>query len=401
MRRERGQVLLIVVILILALAGFAAVILGSIASSDVTDSSLQGAAVEAQFAAETGIERALKQWATGSACTAAGLGAAGVAVVAGRSFTTTVMATTDFDGVNLPTSQCRVEVVGTVTGPTATVSRTLQAILDKNLLAAANPAFDWLPLSAPIAPTGWAGGAGRWDSTGGPDPYLPLPAGQSPPACSYSAYAVKANNGAPNDAWNWGYFPLNPRFTVSSGQTITVRFNYRLLRIGNSTNNSCATRPALPPVPPGAPSTNNCNGVAPGNDGQFCFHLRDTAGAIYNSTIFQVGMANPGAPINATTVGTNPPGCLAPTTQQVPVPYGNCRTRYQRGTPTAKQAVTITIPAGAPATRTMAYFVWQIYLRSAGNAREAWIDNIELINNTGLQAARVRSWRDCAVLACP
>jgi len=390
---QRGVVLLITVVLVIALAAFAATMIGSSASSDITDSSLQGYAVEAQFAAETGIERALKQWATGSACTAAGLAAANITVVAGRTFTTTVRGTTDFDAVNLPSSQCRIQVVGTVTG--TSVTRTLQAILERNLLAASNPAFDGLPLVGPFVPTGWGGGAGRWDSTGGPDP-SPPPPNASPPNCSYSAYAVKAQNAV--DGWNFGQFALNPQFTVSSGQTITVRFNYRLLRIGSAANNTCATNPAVPALAP--PAARTCAGAAASNDGQFCFGLRDTLGNVYNSTQANVVMASV-APINATTVGTNPPGCLAPTTQQVPVSYGTCTNLYQQGTTTAKQALTITIPAGAPATRTMQLVSWQIYLRASGNAREAWIDNIEFINSTGMKVARSQQWRDCAVQACP
>jgi hypothetical protein len=367
--------------------------IGSIAGSDVTDSSLQGYTVEAQFAAETGIERALKQWATGSACTAAALGAANITVVAGRTFTTTVRGTTDFNAVNLPASQCRIQVVGTVAG--TNVTRTLQAILDRNLLAASNPAFDGLPLVGPFVPTGWTGGAGRWDATGGPDP-SPPPPNLSPPNCSYSAYAVKAQNG--NDGWNYGQFILNPQFTVSSGQTITVLFNYRLLRIANASDQTCATFPAVPATAPPAGTT--CPGAVGNRDGQFCFGLRDTAGTVYNSTVWEVNMANPGAPITSTDIGTAP-NCRAPTTQQVPAAYGTCGNLYQQGTPTAKQALTITIPAGAPATRTMQLVSWQIYLRSAGNAREAWIDNIEFINSTGLKVARPQQWRDCAVQSCP
>lgn len=393
-RTQRGVVLLITVVLVIALAVFAATMLGSSASSDITDSALQGYAVEAQFAAETGIERALKQWATGAACTAAGLGAANIAIVAGRTFTTTVRGTTDFDGVNLPASQCRIQVVGTVTG--TNVTRTLQAILDRNLLAASNPTFDRLPLVAPFNPTGWAGSA-RWDVTGGPDPSPPPPA-LSPPNCSYAAYAVKARNGGGNDAWNYGQFTLNPQFTVSSGQVITVLFNYRLLRIGNAGNNTCATAPAMPALAP--PAARTCAGAGGGNDGDFCFGLRDTAGNVYNSTVLEVNMTDPGAPINATTAGTTP-NCLAPTTQQVPASYGTCGNLYQQGTPTAKAALTITIPAGAPATRTMQIASWQIYLRQQGNSREAWIDNIEFVNATGMRVARPQYWRDCAVQACP
>jgi hypothetical protein len=387
------MVLLITVVLVIALAAFAATMIGSSASSDITDSSLQGYSVEAQFAAETGIERALKQWASGSACTAAALGAANITVVAGRTFTTTVAVTTDFDGVNLPASQCRIQVVGTVTG--TGVTRTLQAILERNLLAASNPTFDRLPLAAPFNPTGWTGGAGRWDATGGPDP-SPPPPNLSPPNCSYSAYAVKADNGV--DGWNFGQFTLNPQFTVSSGQTITVRFNYRLLRIANAANNTCATNPAVPALAP--PAARTCAGDGGTQEAAFCFGLRDTAGNVYNSTVLEANWATPGAPISGTTVGTTP-NCLAPTTQQVPAAYGTCGNLYQQGTPTAKATLTITIPAGAPATRTMQLVSWQIYLRVAGRAREAWIDNIEFINATGMNVARPQYWRDCAVQACP
>jgi hypothetical protein len=64
--------------------------------------------------------------------------------------------------------------------------------------------------------------------------------------------------------------------------------------------------------------------------------------------------------------------------------------------------VTIAIPGAA----TITGLDFNIYLRAGTSAasrraREAWLDNIELISNEGKLIARTAEWRDCAVTTCP
>ena len=74
--RERGAALLIAALLVLTVAIFAAVVGASLSTSDVADSSAQGSSVEALYAAESGLERAIKQFTTGSLCGAAAISGA-------------------------------------------------------------------------------------------------------------------------------------------------------------------------------------------------------------------------------------------------------------------------------------------------------------------------------------
>jgi hypothetical protein len=386
---QRGATLLIAVMLVFAVAVFGVIVTGSMSSSDVTDTAHQGASVEALYAAETGMERALKQYTSGvvtsAACT--GLGGTDIPVAPGRTFTTT-NSTKGFSGADLPQSQCRVQVIGTVAGTNA--SRRLQAILDRNLLAGANPGFN-NPLSTG-QPTGWSVSpapppASRWDFNGGPE------AAVQPPIvtrCTRAAYAVKARSGGGSAAASAsGTVGLAPNLAITPGQIITMRFNYRVILIGNSGANTCTSNTGV--VPPG--------GAA--NFAQFWFNVTDSAANTYTSTVLAVGQTDPGAPLNTRTV--TGPGCV-PTTQQVnaATDYPTCASFYAAGTPTVKGQVTLTVGAGSTGLITTAtYFIYMRHAGAAPNAREGWIDNIEFINSTGTRIARTAEWRDCDVTACP
>jgi hypothetical protein len=371
-RRERGAALLIAVLIIFSIAVFGAIITSSMSASDITDTAAQGAAIEAHFAAETGIERALKQLASGAAACGA-LGSGGpIGVVSGRTFTTTDF-TTGFDGTALPPGQCRVQVVGTVTG--TNVSRTLQAVLDRNLLAGRNPGFND-PAGTGL-PSSWT--ATAWDYTGGADP-----AASAPTNCTRAAYAVKARDNTVGS--NAGSVTINPPFQVTGATTLTVRFNYRVVRIGNASNTiatACNT----------APSGTACAGGAAG-DAQFCFNL---AGGPATWATLTVPMDTTSAALSATTITA----ACTPTTVLTPGAYASCDDFYQGGSPT-KGTVTIAIPGAA----TITGLDFNIYLRAGTSAasrraREAWLDNIELISNEGKLIARTAEWRDCAVTTCP
>src|SRR5438874_1335959 len=138
---QHGVALLIAVMLILAVAAFGAIMAGSIAASDVTDSSYQGASIEALYAADTGLERAMKRFETGTACASLGAAAMDVNLTTGRTFTLAAGLSTAFDGTTaLQTSQCRVQSTGAVSGTSAT--RKLHAIVDRNMLVRRNASFD-------------------------------------------------------------------------------------------------------------------------------------------------------------------------------------------------------------------------------------------------------------------
>ncbi len=107
---------------------------------------------------------------------------------------------------------------------------------------------------------------------------------------------------------------------------------------------------------------------------------------------------SPTAPLSTRTVVG---AACTPTTQQAnaATDYGTCAGFYGAGTTTSKAQSTVAIAAASTGfIKQLEYF---INLRSNGNAREAWIDNIELINSTGAGVARTAEWRDCSVSTCP
>lgn len=357
MSRQRGIALLLVVLLILALATAGAIVAGAMSASEVTDARYQGASVAAGFAADTGLERALKQFATGSAACGA-LGGGPFTVTTGVTFTTTAAGATSFDGVTpLPDSQCRVQVSAAVAGTNA--ARIVQGILDRNLLGGESPGFN-----DPVGGAGQWATTGRWDTTGGPDPI-----GNAPPNCNRAMYVVKPRNAAGLVSSGTATIPVVPAATGTSG-SVTVRFNYRVTEVTSVNNNGCATDTGVAACP-GATG-----------DAQICF--------AFNGGAFTTFAA--AATVGAIGPAVTPPACT-PTTVSNPGAYATCASRYQQGTPTAKGQVLV------PAPGTINSIQVKIYLRAAGNAREAWVDNIELINDTGIGIARVQ-WRDCSVMGC-
>jgi len=392
LRAQQGVSLLIPVLLIIAIAVFGAVVLGNISARDVTDSAGQGDSVQALYSAESGIARALKQFSTGTAACGAGLSAANIAVGPGTTFTTSAGLTTDFTGVagTLPNSQCRVQVVGGVTG-TAN-QRKLQAILDRNLLAGTNPGVNY-PTGAGLAATSWTATAsngttwGAFDYTGGPEPVA-----AAPTACSRALYAVKADNGAANFGSSLGTATVTPNFTVTGGQTITVRFNYRAVLLSISGSGACDIQDGFVPNPGSA------------NDVQIFFAVLDSGGTY--SCSGGSGNCAPIVPLafniaagNTVAASVTTGNSCRPSTVQFPARYANCSSFYQAGTPTNKGQSTITVQGGGP--RTIPTFYAGVYLQASGTAREVWVDNIELIANSGLGVARTAEWRDCAISACP
>ncbi|MGQ0651582.1 MAG: hypothetical protein ACT4P4_04810 [Betaproteobacteria bacterium] len=386
---QRGVALLITVLLIIAVAGFGALVAGSISSSDITASSRQGDAVEALYAAETGLERALKRFNDGTAC--ASLGEGPVNVTAGRTFTVTAF-TTGFSSASLTSTQCRVQSVGSVSS--SGVTRTVQVIMDKSLVGgpAVNAGFN-NPPNTSGTPSGWTGAV--FDYTGGPDART----GTGVPNCTRSAYTVKADTGgsAANGSTAGN---LNPNFTVPAGTVITVTFDYRVVRIRKGDN---ACTPTTGTDCTSVTTKDTTNSPAPGGsqgDAQICFSITDTASVTSWSKYLAVntGLDLRGDPEFSVT-GTFP---CTPTTQQSGSSfyYTSCSAGYQTGYPTSKGTLTITV--GGTGSRTVNNIGFNLNFKS-GNAGEVYMDNLVYTVPAGTSvsgATTVTEWRDCSVTSC-
>ena len=386
MNPERGASLLIPVILILTAGAFATVVAANQSGGDIAGSEAQADSTEALFLAETGVERAMRRFLAGQPCTAAGLAQppitdlSSLGIATGRSITITAGASsgTDFAGAALPATQCRVQVTGTVSRNN--VSRTVQAIIDRNDNLAGAPAvagFD-NPAGAVNAPASWAGGG--YDYTGGN-----VAGAVNPPNCTRSAYIVKPRQGGgANAASSAGTAPM--RFSVSLPATVLVRFDYRMVRIANSGSNACVSASGAGACPGAADPTSPAGAAG---DGEICFTLRDSAGATYNSTKVEV---NQSANIPLSVTG---PACT-PTTQQAPTNanYTPCGLRYNSG---GAAAVRFTM-AGA-GTRSFDRLGFQMFIPAGGQPFEMWIDNVTVTPNATIGG--IAAWRDCTVSACP
>ncbi len=369
--RERGGGLLIVALLLVTAASFAVVIAATQSGGDIKDTDSGAESVQAMYLAETGIERALKRFATSASATPCasltaetitnlttiGLGASGhtIAILAGD--------TTDFSGATLPLSQCRVRATGTVDA--SGVSRTLHAIVDRNLLEGPdNPTFN-NPTTAG-APSGWTitttppvGYPAGFANTGGPD-------------CTRSAWLVKTAQGAFTST---STTTVPVVFSTTAGSTTTITFHWRL---GPRTpavgcNAGANTGPAFP----GAP----CPAAA--GDGQVCFRFLPIGAG--GGTFLQKNATAAGAAV-ACPAGVDPgtPAVHAPCTNQYQVP-ATIGFVYP-----IKEQLSFVMGGG-----NVTSFAIAIRLRQAGR-KEMFLDHIEATNPTAIGAAHVKRWRDCS-----
>lgn len=359
--------MLIIVVLVVTVAAFAVIVAASQTGGDIHDSDANADSLQALFVAESGIERALKRFATGTACGAAlgqtitdlstiGLGTTTHQIVIGTGLTT------DFAGVNLPATQCRVPVTGTVLA--RNVSRTIHAIVDRNLLEGPdNPTFN-NPLTAG-APSGWTlNPATSFANTGGPD--------GTAPNCSRSIWHVKRQSA---NVASRAQIDVPVNFTYTGGTITAISFHWRAI---DRTGGGCAAGAASGPAW-GA----GCPGAA--GETQSCFRLTGTSTSV---ATFQTD-----ATVGVAVACPDVAGASA---------FGACSTDYQ--TPVAgfaypvKQVLNMAM-AGA-GTQTATNFFIHVRLQQAGR-REIFIDHIEATNNTAVGAAQVRVWRDCSTAANP
>lgn len=355
--RHKGAALLVPVLILITVAAFAVVVAASQSGGDIQASDANADGLQALYLADTGLERALKRFATGTACGAAlgetltnlatiGLGTTTHRIVIGAGLTS------DFAGAALPATQCRIPVTGTVLA--SNVSRTLHAIVSRNLLEGPdNPSFD-NPLTG-ATPSGWTGidPVEAFAASGGPD--------GTAPNCRRSAWIARDNPGsAANDRRATASVGVN--FTVANGSVTTFTFHRRVI----SRNQNCG---ALPPGGPAAlPAA-----CAAANDSTVCFQL--TGGGTWS-------------------VGSSAGATAGPNLAACPTPFDPCSSDYP-GYP-AKTSVNVNMTANTTITQ----FTYWLQLDNAGR-KELFLDNIEVTNPTAVGAASVRVWRDCSTAACP
>jgi len=362
--RQRGMGLVITVMLILVVAIVAVLVATSFSSSSVRDTGALADSTEALYLAETGIERAIKRFATGTPCDATLQDASPTELIAGsgKTFQVTKASPNDFSGVALVPSQtqCRIEAEGRF--GSSNVSRKLQAIIDKNLLGGANNE-DYNNPAAVGTPSGWAlNPVTGFADDGGPD--------GTAPACSRSAWLLKTATAGTGAATTTGLGQTAVNFTVTGGSTTRIWFDYRV--INPTSDAGCAAGTGSGPAVPGCAASG-------GNQASMCFRLVATAGPV-----------NSDVTLNTNSTITQARACPDPGT---PSTFTPC----QLGFP-VKGSVSMTISGGG--TRTMTTFFYYLRLQQAGR-REIFLDNIEAVNNTAIGAARVQYWRDCTVASCP
>ena len=356
--RERGAGLLLLVVVVLTVAAFAAIVAAGQARGDIQGSDANAEGLQALLLAEAGIERALKRFATGTACGGAlaetlndlstiGLGSTNFRIAIGTALTT------DFAGATLPATQCRVPVTGTVLA--TNVSRTVHAIVDRNLLDGTdNPTFN-NPLTGGV-PSGWTvNPAAAFAPNGGPD--------GTAPNCSRSAWTARDNPGAAaQDRRATGSVPV--ALALTAGSVTTITFPRRVI----TRTADCGALPAT------------WAGALPGGcgaalDSTVCFHMVGVGGA---GNWYAASNANP----------TAGPGLAA-----CPTTFNPCTTSYQAGVPATKVSVNVTM-TGATSLNTFNYY---LQLQNAGR-KELFVDHIEVTNDTATGGAQVRVWRDCSTV---
>jgi len=360
--QQSGAGLLLPVILVITVAAFAVIVAASQSGSDVQGSDAHADSVEALYLAETGVERALKRFASGvAACS--GLAEAitdltQIGIASGRTIDILGGLTTQFDGVTLlpAQTQCRVVATGRVNASNA--SRTIHAIVDRNILEGPdNPTFN-NPLLAG-GPSGWTLNlASRFAVDGGPD--------GTAPSCRRSAWVARetAAKAAAKDRTASGKVTVTA--AITAGSKTSIRYHRRSITRGAG----CPATAAGPAIPCPAAATK----------GTICFQLAGAGGPWTSAN----DNFNPVAP------GPNLGGC--------PTAFKACPTDYT-GFP-AKIVLPDLVMAGGTTITSVTFFM---RAQSAGVAgqHEMFLDNIEVTNPSAIGAAQVRVWRDCSSAADP
>jgi hypothetical protein len=128
---------------------------------------------------------------------------------------------------------------------------------------------------------------------------------------------------------------------------------------------------------------------------QICMTLRDTAAANWVSTRYEALSAFDASGIYTITTAACQPGTQRGYGQQCSIYYNT-----SGGGATGRGTVRFTITAGGSGVLSLDQLTFKLYVPGAGNAYEAWLDNIILQPSTGTISG-VMAWRDCSVLTCP
>lgn len=364
---QRGAGMLIAVLLVLTVAAFAVLVAASQSGDDIQATDANADSLQALYLAETGIERALKRFATGTACGAGlaetisdlstlGLGTTGYSITLGNGVTT------DFAGAALaPNTQCRIAVTARVIA--SNVTRTIQAIVDRNLLEGPdNPTFN-NPLTAGLTPSGWTGinPANAFAPNGGPD--------GAAPNCRRAAWTARNNpGGAANNRRATASAAV--QITVTPGSRTDVWFHRRVI---TRAVNCGAALPGAGPAAGAWPGVCGASGMA----SSVCIRMVGTGGA-----------GNWAVVSHANTAGAGTAAC--------PSTFNPCQTSYQAGAPGTKLTGFV-LMAGATSITQIQYW---LRLQNAGR-KELFLDGIEATNPTAVGAAYVKVWRDCSTAANP
>jgi hypothetical protein len=370
--RQQGAGLLIAALLVVTIAAFAAIVAASQSGGDIQGSNAQSHSVEALLLAESGLERAIKRFATGTACASLGETITDLSTIGltGRTITVSNGLATDFSGAPLPAfTQCRVPVSARIDA--TNVARTLQVIIDKSLLGGADN-LDFNNPAVPGAPSGWTlNPASAYTINGGPD--------GAAPACSRSAWVVKTQT---NDYEVRAQGDRPTSYTVARPSTTTIYFNWRLNDRGpaSTPEAGCGSSGGS-----SGPSVNCSLGSA---KGAICFNLIDSGG----------GTWVPPSALNVTNSSAQSRACSAGSDAGAASTFSPCQGGYQTGYPT-KSSIAIDI-TGSGAALTFTTFRLFMFMKLVGR-REMFLDDLEVVNGTAIGAARVKEWRDCAVSSCP
>lgn len=362
---QHGAGMLMVVVLLLTAAAFAVLVAASQTGGDIQATDANADSLQALFLADTGVERALKRFATGTACGALAETITDLSTIGqgttGYSITLSNGELTDFAGAALlPDTQCRIAVTARVIA--SNVTRTIQAIVDRNLLEGAdNPNFD-NPLTAGLTPSGWTGinPVDAFAPNGGPD--------GTAPSCRRAAWTARNNPGAAgNDRRATASAPV--QITLTAGSVTTVSVHRRMLTRGADCG---AALPGAGPAAAAWPAV--CGGTS---ESTVCIRMVGTGGAGNWAAVWD---ADP------TVAGT----------AACPSAFAACQTNYQAGAPGTKLSLNVTMTGATSLTQI------QYWLRLQGAGRkELFLDGIEATNTTAVGAAYVKVWRDCSTVANP
>jgi len=356
--RQAGAGVLVAVLLIATVAAFAVIVAASQSGADIQGNDAHADSVQALYLAETGVERALKRFATGTACAALAevINDLSSLQMAGATINILAGLATDFNGVALVAAQsrCRVRVTATINA--SNVARTIHAIVDRNLLEGPdNPTFD-NPLTG-ATPSGWTAinPAQAFAANGGQDGIAPN--------CRRSAWTARNQPGAAAQDRR-ATATANVQATVTAGSVTRIDFYRRVI-----TRTSNCGGGALPPAGPALPGA--C--AAGGAESTVCFRL--------------VGTGGPGI----WTVNSNAAPVPGPGGAACPTPFNPCSASYG-----AKVQLNVNM-AGATSVTQLIYW---LQLQNAGR-KEIFVDHIEVTNPTAVGAAHVKVWRDCSTAADP